>query len=97
MASQSPLPFEPAVAPGGAVAHTLTRRALPAEAGSYRFRSLNVLSTDGEDVKDILLTAQGLQKWNGAPALLFHRRDGARDITFALDPPGLTPSDVQKF
>ena len=35
MASQSPLPFDPAAAPEDAAAHTLTGRALPAEAGVW--------------------------------------------------------------
>ncbi|MDZ7592435.1 MAG: circularly permuted type 2 ATP-grasp protein [Rubrivivax sp.] len=35
MASQSPLPFEPAASPGDAAAHTLTGRALPAEPGVW--------------------------------------------------------------
>jgi uncharacterized circularly permuted ATP-grasp superfamily protein/uncharacterized alpha-E superfamily protein len=35
VASQSPLPFEPAASPEGAAVHTLTGRALPAEAGVW--------------------------------------------------------------
>ena len=77
-------------APGGLVSNIsgvlLFARALPATPGTYAFRTLNALNSDGEAVEDILLTAMGKKEWRGAAALLFHRRDGTRNITFALDP-----------